>query len=194
MKSDLVASSTYDLEYDGLLVSELAYNTGTLFFRGDQDELEDARLRMGQESPKGGAWGIPGLTLGYLGDVNGAAVPLVGTLSGRGGVLSNYPLDRPDQFDQTTIEGDAPAGWEVELYRESTLLTFSKVGPDGRYRFEDIPLLFGRNDFRVVFIGPEGQIREESRNFTVGNAITRQGELHWRAFAGEHQRRTLESM
>ncbi len=188
-----VSHSQSTLDYDGLLVSELAYNTGVLFFRGERKNLTDARLRFGRESPDGNIWGVPGLTSGYVGDVNGTGLPLIGALSGRGGVMSSYPLNRPDQFDQTTLEGDAPAGWEVELYRGPELLAFAQVKPDGRYRFEDIPLLFGRNNFRVVFIGPQGQLREESRTYTVGNDITRPGEIQWRLFAGEHQRRLLES-
>lgn len=188
-----VSHSLSTLDYDGLLVSEFAYNTGVLFFRGDRENLTDARLRLGRESPDGNIWGVPGLTSGYLGDVNGTGLPLVGALSGRGGVVGNHPLNRPDQFDQTTLEGDAPAGWEVELYRGPELVAFGQVKPDGRYRFEDVPLLFGRNNFRVIFIGPQGQLREKSRTYTVGNNITKPGEIQWRLFAGEHRRRLLES-
>lgn len=182
------------LSYDGLVTSELGYATAMLFLRGDDTRLSDLRVRLGREAIDGKAFGVPGLVSAFAGDVNGAAVPLVGNVLGRGIALSSYPLDRPDSFDRTRVEGDAPADWDVELYRGSELLAFGKVGGDGRYLFEDVPLLFGNNELRVVLYGPEGQQREEKRTFRVGSGMTPIGKVQVRGMLGEYNRRVFDGL
>jgi hypothetical protein len=182
--------------YDALLTQELGYATGFLFFSGNrEDTLRDARLRFGRESPLGGVLGVPGLTSGFVGDVQPRSVPLVGGLNqSRGFTASAFPLDRPDRFDQTVIDGDAPPGWDAELFRERELLDFQQVGPDGRFVFSEVPLLFGTNRFRVVLYGPQGQRREQMRDIRVGTGMTPPGVVYWRAFAGQQNRRLLQGI
>jgi len=182
------------LSYDSLVTNELGYATGLVFLRGDDSRLSDMRVRLGREAFDGNAFGVPGLVSAFAGDVNGAAVPLVGNVLGRGLALSSYPLDRPDSFDRTRVEGDAPADWDVELYRGSELLAFSKVGGDGRYLFEDVPLLFGNNELQVVLYGPEGQQREERRTFRVGSGMTPVGKVQVRGMLGEYNRRLFDRL
>lgn len=186
---------TTQLSYDGLLVSEVGYSTALLFFRGsDQEALSDARLRVGRESPLGSVYRMPGLTSAFAGDVTASSASLVGTSSGRGIALSAYPLDRPDSFERTTIDGNAPPGWDVELFRGNELLAFSQVGSDGRYEFQDVPLLFGDNALRVVLHGPDGQMRESTREFRVGAGMAQPGMAYWRVFAGERNTRLLDGL
>lgn len=181
--------------WDGLFASELGYATALLFFSGnDDDKLSDLRLRLGRESPWGDVFGVPGLTSAWAGDVVGPSLPLLGGTSARGASASAFPLDRPDSFDQTRLEGDAPPGWDVELYRASELLAFTQVGPDGRYLFEDVPLLFGDNELIIVLYGPGGQRRELRQRYRVGAGMAPPGVLYWRAYAGERDRRLLSSL
>jgi len=179
--------------YNGLFSSEIGYVTGLLFVTGNEDDaLSDARLRFGRESPMGGAFGIPGVTSVYAGDVQPYRLPLIGGVGqARGVSIGAFPLERPDSFDQTVIEGDGPPNWDVELFRGNELIAFQRVGPDGRYLFENVPLLFGDNAFRVVFYGPDGQRREELRDFRIGGGMIEPGRLYWRAFAGEQNARLL---
>ena len=40
--------------------------------------------------------------------------------------ITNRPLFNPTAFDKTRFEGDLPAGWEAELYRNGELLAFAR--------------------------------------------------------------------
>jgi len=111
------------------------------------------------------------------GDVSRQARDRIGGLTrGRGIVVSSFPLARAEQFDTTTIEGDAPPGYEAELYRNGRLLEFQVVDDDGRYAFEDVALIAGFNRFRVVLYGPQGQIRERVETIDASQALARPGE------------------
>ncbi|WP_148040944.1 hypothetical protein [Montanilutibacter psychrotolerans] len=182
------------VSYDALISQELAFATVLLFVSGsDETRLRDARLRLGRQSPLGGVWGVPGLTSIFLGDVQTPALPLIGSTGQvRGVSLSAYPLDRPDRFDQTLVEGDAPPGWDAELLRGEELLDYQRVGADARYRFEAVPLLFGDNPLRVVLYGPDGQRREELRSFRIGSGMAPPGMLYWQASVGQLGTQLLE--
>ena len=189
------AASFRSVSYDALISQELAFASVLLFVSGsDETRLRDARLRLGRESPLGGVWGVPGLTSAFIGDVQAPALPLMGSMGQmRGASLSAYPLDRPDRFDQTLVEGDAPAGWDAELLRGEELLDYQRVGADARYRFEAVPLLFGDNALRVVLYGPDGQRREETRSFRIGSGMAPPGLLYWRASVGQAGTRLLDA-
>lgn len=127
------------------------------------------RVRAYRNDPDGGLLGPLKATQVELGDVAGFTTPLVARSSaGRGALVSNRPLDRPDSFSRTDFRGELPLGWDAELYRNGQLLSFAVDRTDGRYEFVDVPLLYGQNRFEIVLYGPQGQIRREERNVPVG--------------------------
>lgn len=182
-------SSTDRLRYGyaAILAGEVGYLSSTAFLSGDENNgLRDARLTLGRADPTGGVFGLAPLTQAFAGDVNSPAMPLVGSSGlGRGVILDTRPLDQPDEFDRTSIEGDGPPGWTVELYRNQVLLGFEEIGTGGRFAFNDVPLVYGVNLVRLVFYGPQGQRREEDRRLVVGAGSARAGETQFRAFIGE---------
>lgn len=99
--------------------------------------------------------------------------------SGEGVLISNRPLTQPANFDSQTFEGDLAPGWDVELYYNGTLIDFRVPDLDGRYRFEDLPLSYGRNDFRLVFNGPLGQTRTEEYSYNLDSSLVRPGEFNY---------------
>lgn len=99
--------------------------------------------------------------------------------NGRGATATSSTHRREGDFDIVTIDGPAPPGWEVELYRNGELLEFSVVDARGEYRFEDVPLGFGNNAMRIVLYGPQGQIREETRNYLFGSNMLKPGTLSY---------------
>ena len=104
-----------------------------------------------------------------LGDVSMVSTPLVSQSTvGRGGFVTNRPIDRPDSFDRTSFRGELPTGWDAELYRNGQLLAFADTRADGRYEFIDVPLLYGQNRFEIVLYGPQGQIRRDVKVIPVG--------------------------
>lgn len=130
---------------------------------------ESVRLRAYRTDPKGELLGPLKATHFAIGDVSTFSTPLVSqSTAGRGAILTNRPVDRPDNFDRTSFRGELPAGWDAELYRNGQLLAFAENRSDGRYEFIDVPLLYGQNRFEVVLYGPQGQVRRDSKSVPVG--------------------------
>lgn len=131
------------------------------------------RLRAYRSDPDGHLLGPLRATHFGFGDVQGFDSRLSGgAASGRGAVVTNRPLTAQTAFDRTHFEGDLPAGWEAEIYRNEELLGFAKSGGDRRYVFDDVQLLYGDNKIRIVLYGPQGQtrVREELINVGQDNA------------------------
>jgi hypothetical protein len=127
------------------------------------------RLRAFRSDPEGGLLGPLNATHFGVGDVAGLETRLTGTSnSGRGAVVTNRPLFTPTSFDRTRLEGELPAGWEAELYRNGELLGFSKANAAQRYVFDDVQLLYGENRISIVLYGPQGQTRTREELINVG--------------------------
>lgn len=166
----------------GTIEVEAGYLSNRVFFSGDEREgLRSLRWTGGRSSPEGQAFGIDGLYRLEVGDVSPFRLPLVGGgSSGRGLTFSTAPLSRPELFDVIRIEGDALPGWDAELYRGAELIDFQSIGADGRYDFDDVPLGYGGNLFRVVLYGPQGQVQEREFRRAVAGGQLVPGELHLR--------------
>ena len=127
------------------------------------------RLRAYRSDPDGGLLGPAKATHFGFGDVEGFDSRLTGSSArGRGAVITNRPLTAQTAFDRSRFEGDLPAGWEAEIYRNDELLGFAKASSDQRYVFEDVQLLYGENRVRVLMYGPQGQIRTREELINVG--------------------------
>ena len=179
--------------YSGALNVEAGFISNEVFFSGnDSGGLNRVRWVGGRESPTRDAFGVEGLSRLQVGDVSSLSVPLQGGAAiGRGVEFSTAPLNRAEQFDETRIAGDAIPGWDAELYRGGELIDFQRIQPDGRFRFEAVPLEFGNNDFRVVLYGPQGQVREERFPRSIAGGQVPPGEFQMRGSFVEPQRRTI---
>ncbi len=91
--------------------------------------------------------------------------------SGRGVKFSSFAEDAPS--DKTfSLREPLPLGWEAELYRNGELMGYRRAGEDGFLEFRDVPFLLGRNVFRLVYYGPQGQVRSEERvYYYTGNVV-----------------------
>ena len=179
------ASSELPLSASGTLNVEAGYLSNRIFYSADDDDgLKTLRWRGGRDSVDGEVFGISGLHRLHFGDVSGLRIPLTSRGDqGRGLRFSTAPRSRAELFDVIRIEGDALLGWEAELYRGSELIDFQSVSDDGRYDFEDVPLGYGANPFRVVLYGPSGQIEERIVERTIPQSQLRTGELSLRGSA-----------
>ena len=207
--ADVDTSTTYDRDANGdtsisnrhniTATGDIGYANAELFIGGDnREKVDDARLRLSRTDPNGRAFSdIPMLedlnvTEAAVGDVYSPQLSLISrTELGRGFEISNMSTEAPDEFDRITLNGDLPLGWEAELYRNEVLLDFQTARDDGRYVFEDIPLVFGVNVLRIVLYGPQGQIEEDIRQFNVGPGQTKTGELEMRLTANQQDRPLL---
>ena len=127
------------------------------------------RVRAYRTDPDGKLLGGLHATHVAVGDVQGISTGLVAqTGVGRGFVVTNRPVDQPQNFDRTDFRGELPRGWDAELYRNGALLAFANDRADGRYEFLNVPLQYGQNRFEVVLYGPQGQIRRMVKSVPVG--------------------------
>lgn len=113
-----------------------------------------------------------------VGDIGATSIPL-STLggAGRGVRLNNTPAGLVDDPERFVLEGDAPAGWDVEVYQNAGLLAFQKAGPNNRYRFQTLPLRPGVNEFRIVIYGPRGEQETRTARYMLGDAMLAQGQF-----------------
>lgn len=168
--------------YTAFATGDLLGMEGALYVNAaDALESTDVRLTLGRRDPDGNLLGPMRARTALLGNVPLPAVPHVSRSSaqGDGFLISNRPLALPDSFGRHSLQGPLLPGWDVELYFNEALVGFQAAGPDGQYHFADLQLLFGANDFRLVFHGPLGEVRVERETFLLEESLTRPGEFHY---------------
>lgn len=153
----------------------------------DKGVPDSLRMRLYRTDPEARLLGPLHATHYAVGDVSLLSTGLVAQgAPGRGAVVTNRPVERPDSFDKTSFRGDLPAAWDAELYRNGQLLAFASPNGDGRYEFLDVPLQYGANRFEIVLYGPQGQVRREIRQLQVGiDSIPPQQTWYWAGVAQE---------
>lgn len=112
--------------------------------------------------------------------------------AGRGLTFDRYSDAHAGNLSSVTIADDAPPGWEVELYRNGTLVDFATVGPDGRYFFPDQDVYFGENEFVVRLYGPQGQVREDRETFFGGGIELAPGDYDYNVSHIDFSRNLLD--
>jgi hypothetical protein len=115
-----------------------------------------------------------------LGDIYQSTANLViNSNTGRGFTVGRFSEGNAGNLSLVTIVGDAPPGWQVELYQNGTLIEFATVGADGRYVFPDQNVPFGENIFVAKVFGPQGQIREDRQTFWGGGIELAEGDYDY---------------
>ncbi len=162
-----------------LLKHSVVYTGSRAYSRQSQSNSTDSvnrltieRAAATQDEPL-----FAGVNRYIFGDIYQANANLViDSLTGRGFSIDRYPQGRTGNLGYVTIAGDAPPGWEVELYRNGTLIDFATVGADGRYFFPDQETPFGENTFVAKLFGPQGQTREDRQIFWGGGVELAKGD------------------
>lgn len=159
---------------------DLAYTNTQLYLAGDnEDSLREARITLSRDSQKADVLGLP-LTYAAVGDVLPVNTGIGQTTSfGRGIALSNVKTDLADNR-LVNFSGVVQAGWDVELYRNGILVANALDIQAGRYEFTDVELLFGNNDFELLFYGPQGQIQRETKSYLVDSNSLQNGQSSFR--------------
>ncbi|WP_348013433.1 hypothetical protein [Roseateles sp.] len=175
-------SRQYKSAYTAYLTADLLGMEGSAYVLKTQDKTRpDLRMTLARHDPDGGLLGplqARSVTVGSL------VLPSVrnvmqGSPLGNGVAISNRPTDQPNSFDRHSLRGDLPPGWDVTLYYNDTLLAYQSARADGQYAFDDLPLSFGPNEFRLVFHGPLGQLRVERQSFLLDQASVKPGQLFY---------------
>ena len=168
----------------------LNMSSSLYLFVSDDDALNDFRFTLGKKDPESELLGIARATEYALGHITEPRLKNL-TIPGDqepGALVSSFSLNRQDEYSRQRFRGDLLPGWEVELYQNDRLIGYQSVAVDGQYDFVDIPLLYGRNYFRLVFYDPQGQVREQEEFFEVGQSLTKKGEHFYRALVSDNER------
>lgn len=176
------APANTNASYTAYVAADLLGMESSLFFNSSrQKPAPDLRLTLARHDPDASLLGALHARSFEIGSVSvpGIANIALGSASGTGIILSNRPLTQPTSFDRHTLQGNLPPGWDVELYFNEALVGFQQSRPDGKYSFDDQPLIFGPNQFRLVFHGPLGQTRVERQSFLLEQSLTRPGEFYY---------------
>ena len=97
--------------------------------------------------------------------------------SGRGVLLSSFKNLVMSADKTIDITGPLADGWEVELYWNDQLVGYRQNGENGEYLFPKIPVSYGLNTFKLVFYGPYGEIRTETKRYYSGTSPVKKGEV-----------------
>ncbi len=197
---DLTVSPSYDRgtkkftsDYSVLAEGDFGYLTSRLYASGDLADktLSDLRLSFGRDDYEKNLLGPLHASSFRFGDIDSVSLQQVAVPNqGRGFTVTNRDLDRPDNFDVTNFIGDSKPGWEVELYRNGALIDFQTVGQDGRYNFQNVPILFGNNVFRLAFYGPQGQVEEINKTINAESSLLEKGQVSYN-FSAEQKNKSL---
>lgn len=134
------------------------------FLSGFNDDLlNSSQILFSRESKSKDLLGFLNASKVYFGDVTPVRAPgLATSAQGRGLFISNQDLSINNDFDVTNLAGEIEQGWDVELYRNNILIDRQLNVQNGRYEFNDIPLLYGNNLLELRFFGPQGQLQVET--------------------------------
>ncbi|MCI4430656.1 MAG: carboxypeptidase regulatory-like domain-containing protein [Burkholderiales bacterium] len=171
--------------YTAYLTGDLLGVESAFFVSSTKDNpTPEARFTLARHDPDAGLLGpLQARSVMFGSGVTTPSVANVGERSvigdGYGLTVSNRPFTQPTSFDRHTLQGDLPPGWDVQLYFNDALVGFQFSRADGRYSFDDQPLVFGLNEFVLAFHGPLGQQRVERQSFLLEQSSTPPGAFYY---------------
>lgn len=184
----LDSDNRWDTDYSVFASGDLAKLTSEFYLAGSISEgsVTSSRWSLGRRHPED--TGILGTTEFQIGDVFTPSIEHLSSSSeGRGVYLANTDLSSATEFDRTTLRGPLTTGWEVELYVNNQLISMQTANDrsDGLYEFSDVNLLFGRNEIKLIFYGPEGQQQEQVDAIYIGSEQLSPGKWSYQVGANQ---------
>ncbi|WP_240701222.1 MULTISPECIES: hypothetical protein [unclassified Pseudoalteromonas] len=164
--------------YSILGANDLAYLNAEYYFAGrDGDLLTDSRLTFSREDLNSELLGPLAANRIEFGDVLATQIGnRFNSNYARGAKVTNKPLFKPVNTNQVNIIGNIQPGWDVELYQNGVLINQLLSLNDGRYIFENVDLLYGANNFELIFYGPQGQVERKTEQYLIDGTSLSAGE------------------
>ena len=175
-------SRQYRTAYTSYLTADLLGMEGSAYVQKTSDlSKPELRLTLARNDPDAGLLGPMQARSVALGSIvlPGVRNLMSASARGQGVQVSNRPLDQPTTFDTHSLRGNLPPGWDVTLYYNDALVAYQSARPDGQYAFDELPLSFGPNEFRLVFHGPLGQLRVERQSFLLDQSNLKPGQYFY---------------
>jgi len=151
-------------------------HTNVFLSGSDLDYLSNARLTFSKESLKSDLLGIFDATSVEVGDVRPVRQ---GSSNGEalGIRVSNTKLNNVFDVQVTNLVGPIQIGWDVELYRNGTLIKQQFDVQTGQYEFLDTALIYGENNFEIVMYSPQGEIVRDAKTIVIDKSLFESDEL-----------------
>lgn len=181
--------------YSLLGAQDFAYLSTEYFLAGrEQDLLSDSRLTFSKQDVNNNLLGVFAASELAFGDITATQVgSRYNGQYGRGFKFSNYQLDRKIDNNRINLTGAIQPGWDVELYRNGILIEQQLSLADGRYIFANIDLLYGENNFELIFYGPQGQVERKTEYYFIDGNQLAQGEDAYEISVSEQGKQLLGS-
>ncbi len=156
---------------------------------GQDTDITNAQLSFQKRDPDNNLLGPLNAGKITIGDISYPDVPLFsGRKRGRGiEISSESDLGVSKSFGAETynVDGDAPLGWDAELYRNGYFVAFQEVDDNGRYDFENVELVRGFNLLQIILYGPEGQKITETQRVIRGQKMLQEGQVEYDIAVGQ---------
>lgn len=161
------------------------------FIKGDEDETPE-RFDILAERVNPERESFRDLSRVAIGDIKHRGFSVFSTTDTEKGIrIESRNLNRPVDFDSTDFSGNLLPGWDVELYRNNVLIGKDTSGNDGKFDFDDVPLFYGENRFKLVYYGPYGEKREEDKVIKIGSGMKKPGEISYDLSLSSKEKNTL---
>lgn len=151
-------------------------------------EISNAGLTLSKSDPKKELLGKLKAGRIDIGDVSFSDVALFGGGARGAGIAvsseADFGFNLSQQLGTITVDGDAPIGWDAEIYRNGQFIDFQTIEADARFNFTDVTLVSGFNRFQIILFGPEGQKRTITRDIFSGPNMLAEGVLTYDFAAG----------
>lgn len=170
------------VNYSLLGMGDLAYMTASYFINGTENQtINNTKFRLDKESTNNDLLGPLNLSKISIGDISAVKLPFLtgGSPQEKGLRISNSLINKATNFNSTSFDGDILPNWDIELYHNDVLIESQRAGNDGRYEFTDINLYYGKNEFKMIFYGPQGQVRERFENIPVNTTNIMKGKFFY---------------
>lgn len=163
------------------------------FWTGRRDEgIKGASISFDRFDSTRSMGGFLGLSQFSFGDLSHPTLPLAPGSYGRGLIVGNDIVSGDSNRNVRDIEGDFYPGWEVELYLNNAIIGYQTIGEDGHYRFEDVILFQGKNEFVLKFYGPSGQVEEKRESINVGAESDKSNNFYYTLSVSQPDRKVYE--
>ncbi len=184
VRNNLDSDANYQTSYALLSKGDLGWMTSSISLAGQSsDPITGARLKL-ESSNLDGPMALNHIELGDVSNDGFRGVLLRGGGARRG---------QSGQYEDETVslEGDQLPDWDVELYQNGLLILSQTTGQEGRYLFEDVPLVFGENRFELKFYGPHGEIESREEFYFLGVGMLKPGQISYGVSAVQSGRTVL---
>ncbi|MFW5961455.1 MAG: MSCRAMM family protein [bacterium] len=163
------------------LRADFLFMTGEFrFLSSSDDKTSLSSAKLGRREPEPRLLGPLNAHEFWIGDISQKSIKDIKSSKNiEGFMVSSFPYDRSDYFDSHSLDGELPEGWEVELYKDDTLIDFASSNEAEEYLFEDLPINYGQNEFTLVFYDELEQKIEKTEVYRVNSSQIPPGEHNY---------------